>query len=653
MKKQLLALLFIPFLLISCNNKKAPSESSESPSDSSEPITEESSSESETESETETEETSTDTSTSEEPPAGKFYSYDGYYDENLSWDDGEDLLNKLHNIISSGYTSLKYDGNWETNQKADQDLYDLEMVNLLYSDENDLKTNTYSNGKGWQREHAFAASLMTGFTSGDAVGVGSGRATDFHNLFAASYSGNTSRGNKNFGIADLNAEDGSYQDKGSYTFDSKNFEPSDFDKGKVSRAIIYMTAMYNQTEEATVKTKLNYNDADKATYGQASVTISVPVAYQPLTLKEEYVPYSKVTYTNWYYKNDIYGEDEEGQQVLITDVSALVDEYGEGVDGYAKYSMANCEFAIGNKSTIVDWGLSKEVDLIEMQHNNYVYSVQHNRNPFIDFPELIDYVYGEKANTPGTLKNLNASYYSLNMDKEGASHYAIETAVREFDVNSTLTNEDYKIISINHDLSKGSAYTSDFTYTFTDEDATNGTKLIEIDTPINKVKYNVKVNSGSFNSCSYQYEIIGSAASTAGSEFVNYTSGKVVNLGGTNWTFTWTNPNGLVGSKDKTYGLIFGKNASSRVNKLTIETVDSYNVNALYLKAATAAGQTANYKMYVGETLIASGTFTRESAPTILGDGFESLTGSLRIVIDGSGAESGAIYIHSLAYNIA
>ena len=109
---------------------------------------------------------------------------------------------------------------------------------------------------------------------------------------------------------------------------------------------------------------------------------------------------------------------------------------------------------------------------------------------------------------------------------------------------------------------------------------------------------------------------------------------------------------GNVGSKDKTYGLAFGKNASSRVQSLTIETVDSYTVNAVYFKGATAANQTANYKIYVGDTIVDSGTFTRETTVSIIGNRFKSSTGKIKIVIDGSGAENGAIYIHSLAYNV-
>ncbi|MBR0294877.1 MAG: endonuclease [Bacilli bacterium] len=582
----------------------------------------------------------------------EFYSYNNYYDEDLTWNDSEELINKLHNIISSNVTSLKYEGNWAVNQNADQSLYDHEMVNLLYSYDDDLKTHTYASGSGWQREHAFAASLMTGFTSGDAVKVGNGRATDFHNLFASSYSGNTSRGNKNFGIANLEAEDGSYQNKGAYSFDSKNFEPSEFDKGRLARAIFYMCVMYNQNEDVTVKTTLNYNDEDKATYGQASTTVSIPVSYKPLTLVEDYVPYSKVTYTNWYYVNDVWGKDEDMQDVLVTDVHALVEEYGSGVEGYARYSMDNCQFAFGNRSTLVDWGESYEIDLLEMQHNNYVYSVQGNRNPFIDYPELIDYVYGDKMNTPGRLSSLRASYLTLGMNEEGVSHYALTEATREFDSGSEITNEDFKIFEVNKDLTLGNEYQSTFSYTFTSADVENGSAIVEIPTPLNTIALKVKVNAGSFNSCSYKYEIIGSAASTAGSEFVNYTNGKEVTLGDTIWTFSWTNPNGAVGSKDKTYGLAFGKNSSSRMNSLTIATKESHTVNAVYIKGATAANESADYKIYVGDELVVDGSFTRVSGgPSLIGGIFATRTGQIRIVIDGSGAHNGAIYIHSLAYN--
>ena len=121
MKYKLFALLFIPFLLVGCNKTKTPSESNSSSDTLTETSEVEQSTETETESETETETGEESTTDTEEPITEGFYSYDGYYDENLTWSNGEDLLNKLHTIISKGFTSLKYEGNWETNQKADQD----------------------------------------------------------------------------------------------------------------------------------------------------------------------------------------------------------------------------------------------------------------------------------------------------------------------------------------------------------------------------------------------------------------------------------------------------------------------------------------------------------------------------------------------------
>ena len=110
--------------------------------------------------------------------------YNGYYEDIATWEDGEDLKQKLYTILHDGYQPLKYASptNWETNQYADQALDDFEKVDILYDSENKDKSNTNT---GWQREHAFAASLMTGKLTSEAVGT-LGRATDFHNLFAAS-----------------------------------------------------------------------------------------------------------------------------------------------------------------------------------------------------------------------------------------------------------------------------------------------------------------------------------------------------------------------------------------------------------------------------------------------------------------------------------
>ena len=130
----------------------------------------------------------------EVPPTDRYPTenyYGGYYVPISSWENGEDLKNKLHALISSNFTGLVYDGNWETNQIAEQSLTNFDFVNVIYSQKDDKKINTYGSAAGsagWQREHAFCASLMTAYNTGEAVNIsnsGTSRATDFHNLFAS------------------------------------------------------------------------------------------------------------------------------------------------------------------------------------------------------------------------------------------------------------------------------------------------------------------------------------------------------------------------------------------------------------------------------------------------------------------------------------
>ena len=150
--------------------------------------------------------------------------YGGYYSSLTTWDNGADLIKKLHNIISSGtYQPIQYVGsypNWDSNKDADKDIYDREYLDVIYSGD---KVDPESSNTSWQREHAWPASLMTGKATGEAVKT-VGRATDFHNLFAASTNGNTSRGNKNYGKANKSStsfNDKDYSSDG-YRYDEKN-----------------------------------------------------------------------------------------------------------------------------------------------------------------------------------------------------------------------------------------------------------------------------------------------------------------------------------------------------------------------------------------------------------------------------------------------
>ncbi len=48
----------------------------------------------------------------------------------------------------------------------------------------------------------------------------------------------------------------------------------------------------------------------------------------------------------------------------------------------------------GRLSTLIEWNREDMVDDWERNRNEIIYTYQHNRNPFIDIPELVEYIWG-------------------------------------------------------------------------------------------------------------------------------------------------------------------------------------------------------------------------------------------------------------------
>ncbi|CAM4023211.1 endonuclease [Flavobacterium antarcticum] len=52
---------------------------------------------------------------------------------------------------------------------------------------------------------------------------------------------------------------------------------------------------------------------------------------------------------------------------------------------------------LGDLATLLTWNMQDPADDFEMNRNNYIYTWQVNRNPFIDYPLLADYIWGANA----------------------------------------------------------------------------------------------------------------------------------------------------------------------------------------------------------------------------------------------------------------
>lgn len=53
---------------------------------------------------------------------------------------------------------------------------------------------------------------------------------------------------------------------------------------------------------------------------------------------------------------------------------------------------------IGDLTTLLSWNTLDPADDFEMNRNNVIYNWQMNRNPFIDYPALVNYVFGNQTN---------------------------------------------------------------------------------------------------------------------------------------------------------------------------------------------------------------------------------------------------------------
>ena len=536
---------------------------------------------------------SSEAPSSSEQPSISYY--DGYYDSLVSWQDGEDLKNQLNAIIRNGYHPLSYTKsskqNYDTNIHADHSQYDFEYLDVIYSNNHNFKTDT---NKGWQREHAWCASLMCGSTTGNAVNF-KGRATDFHNLFAANASGNQSRGNKNYGYAnvfDLTYVDRTIDDgNDGYSFDEVTFEPADKDKGRLSRAIFYMATMYKD---------------------------------------EEYDPANGITM--------------KGLTIVEDPVSYVAGN--------------NCAFAIGNLTDLLEWNEDTPVDCLEMQHNISVYLdddnpdgyAQGNRNPYVDFPGLVDYVYGSKKNDGGSLKDVVASASYLNIEEEGISHYAIKEAKREYGYGEQISSSDYKVVAVNHDFTYSeitsgiSNSLSGHTFAESDGDAIEST----ISTPLNQIKYQIILNPmGLCNSDILPLTTTGINKKTPDTD-QNVTYGTIPFTFNFSTTYSDVTTNGLTINNISAGGITVGSGPRP-LTKLTITTTNTYTIDSVYIKAM-AGNATSSYTLTirVGGSPVFSGSINDSSAWKVFGATLqEPITGQLTFVFTGSAS----LKINSIAFN--
>lgn len=78
------------------------------------------------------------------------------------------------------------------------------------------------------------------------------------------------------------------------------------------------------------------------------------------------------------------------------------------------------------KRLLLQWHHQDPVSEKEINRNNEVYKIQNNRNPFIDYPSLVDYIWGDKA---------GEYFYENNSGSEPAGDPNLITPVQDMSVD--------------------------------------------------------------------------------------------------------------------------------------------------------------------------------------------------------------------------
>ena len=309
--------------------------------------------------------------------------------------------------VSNSFTSYKYG---TSNSKGGSNPY----VHTLYRnrdasgvtvEEARIKEWGDHNATGTNREHVWCQSRGFKADSGAEGPAG----TDVHHLISGDGKVNQSyHNNSPYGYVDKsktykNASkdqpwlDGNLLGPQLHTHaedqETSVFEPQDSDKGDIARACFYMAACYNNWSGNEVITQFNPN--------------------------------------------------------LI-----LVDYATDA--GAAEDSSASHPVAMGILSDLLEWHRIDPVDEYEIHRNNLIYkNFQHNRNPFIDFPEWVDMIWGDsnesaKPNSDKIAvaqeKHIFLSQDSVSI-RNGSSVTINATTTDESNVTWSIENESIASIS--------------------------------------------------------------------------------------------------------------------------------------------------------------------------------------------------------------
>ena len=613
--------------------------------------------------------------------------YEGYYSSLSSWENGNDLKEQLKNIISKNIVYTPYSSTWSVLQKADQSQTNFDKVETVYSSLEQLKSDTYSssNTKGWQKEHAFCQSLMGHYVNTTTTQLKLDETYKIDNVKIV---------NNGFVVTYTNGMVSDDVYSLAFTYEDKN------------AVIIISNDKVSIYESSDTKTPLSNVEplftmdvaAFSSIYARENNLVLVNKEEEQLLLNPTHVTYkfkgeggSGGTSSDWHnlfasnnsgngsrgnknlgvvasptstsqdYKYDtkVFEPSDEDKGQLARGILYMDTMYEDLLleEEYVELSkvLASDIGRHGNSSSIIDWALSFDVDEHEYQHNDVVYGIQYNRNPYIDFPALVDFVYGSKKDEPGSIEDIIATSTQdkLNTDEAIYKNIALEGVQYTYEIGDKFSIDDIKHIYTTY---------TDFSYIEV-EDRNKIISNVEENYVFNQVgTFDITLSDGTTN-VTYQFDVVDKDPTLdCDVSFSSYVDGKNVGktiFNGLTSTNPLTNVNlggiyynasinaGKMGTSSSSKGVAFGS-TTVPVETLTLETMETVErtISKIYINASMSSSKTALLSIYIGDKLV--GNATLDSSPHLYEfENISSYEGKLKIEFT---SVNGTLYLMQIAF---
>lgn len=284
-----------------------------------------------------------------------------YYYASIDGTSGKQLLDAIQQVAKIGYRSddFRYDSVWlafkYTDMRPDGLIWE------IYSDcnfeyEKDRTSNTSQTGdcKGYNREHAMCQSWFgTASLAGKEMSSSKKNSpgSDIFHIYPASYGMNSRRGNRPYGEVQTAANTS-------------------------GNGTLYGTPI-------TTKSVVN---SVAGAYVEGRITLSTNVLEPADEYKGDIARSYFGTMVKWA-GEWAFNKNELGNIIFDATIDADTHYAPENNYGFTDYGLA----------LMLNWHRLDPVSQKEVDRNNGIQKTQGNRNPFIDYPYLAEYIWGERS----------------------------------------------------------------------------------------------------------------------------------------------------------------------------------------------------------------------------------------------------------------